>query len=62
MDAKRAQEIIDAPNMINVNYNGIPVYLKEVNVSNNMATVFPLDEMDNVQEIDVKGLQENTPT
>ncbi|MDQ0256971.1 small acid-soluble spore protein H (minor) [Evansella vedderi] len=56
MDTQRAQEIIDSPTMINVSYNGIPVYIKEVN--NNMATVFPLDEMDNVQEVDVEGLIE----
>lgn len=58
MNAKRIQEIIDAPNMINVNYNGIPVYLKEVDENKNIATVFPLDEMENVQEVDVEGLIE----
>ncbi|GAB3049547.1 H-type small acid-soluble spore protein [Virgibacillus ainsalahensis] len=56
MDKQRAEEIIDAIAMINVNYRGIPVFLQEVN--NETATVFPLDEMDHEQEVDLDGLSE----
>ncbi|MBS4177806.1 H-type small acid-soluble spore protein [Lederbergia citrea] len=56
MNIQRAQEIIDSHVMINVNYHGIPVYIKEVH--NKTATIFPLDEMENEQEVDLNGLIE----
>jgi small acid-soluble spore protein H (minor) len=59
MDSKRAQEIMNSPVMINVKYHGIPVYIKDVNERNAMATVFPLDEMDNEQEVELRGLMED---
>ncbi|WP_062106762.1 H-type small acid-soluble spore protein [Bacillus niameyensis] len=58
MDIQRAHEIISAPHMIHVNYRGIPVYLKKVHEDNQIATVFPLDNMDHVQIVDVNGLAE----
>ncbi|MFC4558312.1 H-type small acid-soluble spore protein [Virgibacillus kekensis] len=57
MDNQRAQEIIDSLAMVNVSYRGIPVYIKEVHNSE-MATVFPLDEMNHEQQVDLKGLSE----
>ncbi|MBS4223676.1 H-type small acid-soluble spore protein [Lederbergia citrea] len=56
MNIQRAQEIIDSHVMINVNYHGIPVYIKEVH--NKTVTIFPLDEMENEQEVDLNGLIE----
>ncbi|MBU9722387.1 MULTISPECIES: H-type small acid-soluble spore protein [Bacillaceae] len=58
MDIQRAQEIIESPTMINVNYHGIPVYIQQVNSNENTANVFPLDEMDHEQEVDINGLVE----
>lgn len=58
MDKQRAQEIINSATMINVNYHGIPVYIQEVNDGNNTATIFPLDEMDNEQMVELNGLNE----
>ncbi|PYZ91697.1 H-type small acid-soluble spore protein [Salipaludibacillus keqinensis] len=58
MDSHRVKEIIDAPVMINVTYHGIPVYIEEVDESTQTAIVFPLDEMDHQQEVDLKGLIE----
>ncbi|MBS4202180.1 H-type small acid-soluble spore protein [Bacillus sp. FJAT-49732] len=61
MDIKRVQEIINSPTMTNVNYRGIPVYLQEVNTQNNTVTIFPLDEMENKQVVDIEGLVELGP-
>ncbi|WP_428909623.1 H-type small acid-soluble spore protein [Niallia sp. Krafla_26] len=58
MDSERAKEIIQSPEMINVSYRGIPVYLKEVNTEQQTALVFPLDEMENEQIVELKGLLE----
>jgi len=57
MDEQRVQEIMDALHMINVNYHGIPVFIQDLH-ENNTATVFPLDEMDNHQIVDLNGLEE----
>ncbi|TRM10988.1 H-type small acid-soluble spore protein [Lentibacillus cibarius] len=61
MEADRAQEIIDSITMINVNYHGFPVYLKQINHREEMATVFPLDEMEHEQRVDLHGLAEDGP-
>ncbi|WP_085993867.1 H-type small acid-soluble spore protein [Oceanobacillus senegalensis] len=58
MDSKRAQDIIDSIAMINVNYFGIPVYIQEVHEQQGTATVFPLDDMDHEQKVDLNGLNE----
>lgn len=57
MDEQRAKEIIDSLPLINVNYHGIPVYIQELH-GNKTATIFPLDEMDNHQVVDLNGLEE----
>ena len=62
MDIQRAAEIINSAEMINVSFRGIPVYIKEVHSSNQTATVFPLDEMDHVQVVELNGLFEEGPT
>ncbi|WP_188454836.1 H-type small acid-soluble spore protein [Virgibacillus oceani] len=56
MDIQRAQEIMRSPVLINVNYHGIPVYIQDV--SPDTATIFPLDEMNNEQQVDLNGLSE----
>ncbi|UJL46304.1 H-type small acid-soluble spore protein [Virgibacillus sp. NKC19-16] len=58
MDKAQAQEILNAHALINVNYHGIPVYIQELHANNEAATVFPLDEMDHEQEVDLDGLRE----
>ncbi|RKQ33557.1 H-type small acid-soluble spore protein [Oceanobacillus halophilus] len=59
MDSKRAKEIIDSVTMINVNYHGIPVYIQDVHDKEETATVFPLDEMNHEQKVDLNGLTEH---
>lgn len=62
MEIQRAKEIIHSVEMINVSFRGVPVYLKEVHSSNQTATVFPLDEMDHEQIVELNGLIEVGPT
>ena len=62
MEIQRAMEIINSVEMINVSFRGIPVYLKEVHSSNQTATVFPLDEMDHEQIVELNGLFELGPS
>ncbi|TFJ92426.1 H-type small acid-soluble spore protein [Lentibacillus salicampi] len=62
MKRDRAQEIIEGITMTNVQYHGFPVYLKKINEDNETVTVFPLDEMDHEQEVDLDGLLEDGPS
>ncbi len=62
MDIHRAMEIINSIEMVNVSFRGIPVYIKEVHSNNRTATVFPLDEMNHSQIVDLNGLAEEGPT
>lgn len=62
MEIQRAMEIINSVEMINVSFRGIPVYLKEVHSSNQTATVFPLDEIDHEQIVELNGLFELGPS
>lgn len=61
MDIERAQEIIDSRALINVNYRGIPVFLQQVHADDETATVFPLDEMDREQIVEINGLTDEGP-
>lgn len=58
MDKQRAEEIVDSLVLVNVNYHGIPVYIQEISANEETATVFPLDDMDHVQQVDLPGLEE----
>ncbi|MGI6683920.1 MAG: H-type small acid-soluble spore protein [Bacillota bacterium] len=58
MDVKRAKDIIAAPNMINVTYNGTPVYLENVNENRGTAFVHPLNQPESRQEVPVTNLME----
>ncbi|MGM8216695.1 H-type small acid-soluble spore protein [Bacillaceae bacterium W0354] len=61
MDIEQAKQIIDTPFMIQVKYHGIPVYIQEINEEEETAIVFPLDDMEHVQEVDLEGLYEDNP-
>lgn len=62
MEIHRAIEIINSVEMVNVSFRGIPVYIKEVHSNNQTATVFPLDEMNHTQIVELNGLFEVGPT
>jgi len=61
MDIERAQEIIDSHALINVNYHGIPVFIQQLHADHHTATVFPLDEMDREQIVEIYGLTDEGP-
>lgn len=61
MDIHRAMEIIQSSVMTNVSYRGIPVYIKEINANNQTAIVFPMDEMDHEQMVELSGLLDEGP-
>ncbi|MDY0409683.1 H-type small acid-soluble spore protein [Virgibacillus soli] len=61
MDIDRLQEIMQSAQLVNISFHGIPVYIQEINLENQTATVFPLDEMENEQIVDLNGLYEEGP-
>lgn len=61
MEKQRVREILEAPNLIQVDYAGIPVYIQSVTKDNGTATVFPLDEMDHEQMVEISRLTETVP-
>lgn len=61
MDTQMLQQIVDSPTLITVKYHGIPVYVQSIDEENGTAQVFPLDDMDHVQEVDLDGLYEDDP-
>lgn len=58
MDIQRAQEIVASPEMINVTYNGVPIYIQNIDEKNGIASVYPLDEPNKEQEIPLTNLKE----
>ena len=58
LDSERAKEILQSQALINVSYRGIPVYIQDIIEERQMARVFPLDEMNNEQDVDLGGLHE----
>ena len=61
MNSQRVKQIIESPMMINVTYHGIPVYVEQLDEESQTAAVFPLDNMDARQEVDLAGLIEEGP-
>jgi small acid-soluble spore protein H (minor) len=61
VEKERAQDIVNAIEMVQVSYRGIPVYIQEVHSDENKATVFPLDQMDDAQTVELNGLYEVNP-
>lgn len=60
MEKSRAEEIVSGIEMVQVAYHGIPVYIQEVH-DENTATVFPLDQMEDAQTVELQGLYEINP-
>lgn len=59
MNKQRAQEIAASPVMANVTYNGIPIYIQNVDENNETARIYPLNEPQKEQEIPLSNLIEH---
>jgi small acid-soluble spore protein H (minor) len=57
MDAKRAREIAASPDMVNVKYNGVPIYIESV-MNDNMAMVHSLGNPSYRQQVNLSNLIE----
>ncbi len=58
MDKKRASTIVTLPTMIDVTYNGKPIYIESVNDNKETAMIHPISEPTNRQEVPVSSLME----
>lgn len=58
MDAQRAQEIMDAAEMVSVMYQGDKVYIEHVDRNASKATVHKMDEPDQKQSVSINELME----
>ncbi|MCY7778604.1 small acid-soluble spore protein H [Bacillus haynesii] len=59
MNTQRAQEIVESPDMVDVTYNGRPIYIQHVNEQNETARIFPLGQPENEQEVPLANLEEH---
>ncbi|NSL50941.1 small acid-soluble spore protein H [Calidifontibacillus erzurumensis] len=59
MDCQRAKEISQSPVMANVTYNGVPIYIQNVDEKRNTARIYPLHDPENEQEVPVASLIEH---
>ncbi|MFJ7557900.1 small acid-soluble spore protein H [Bacillus thuringiensis] len=59
MNKQRAQEIATSPVMANVTYNGVPIYIQNVDENNETARIYSLNERKNEQEIPLSNLIEH---
>ena len=58
MNNQRIKDIISSPNMINVTYNGMQVYIETIDENNNTAQVHFINQPDNKQEVSLNNLVE----
>ncbi len=60
MNNQRAQEIADSPTMVDVTYNGTPIYIQHVDEKNETARIYPLDNPENEQSVPLSSLVERS--
>ncbi len=58
MDLRRAKEIVASPVMMNVTYNGTPIYIESVSEDNAKAYVHSLNQPEDRQKVDISNLIE----
>jgi small acid-soluble spore protein H (minor) len=59
MNAQRAKEIAASPVMANVTYEGVPIYIQNVDEKNETARIYPLNQPENEQEVPLTSLVEH---
>ncbi len=60
MNRQRAKEIIESPETINVTYHGEPIYIQNINESEETARIYPLSNPENEQDVPIRMLKEET--
>lgn len=58
MNKQRAMEIVNSPDMAHVSYEGVPVYIQNVDEDTEMARIFPLGQTENEQNVPLNSLKE----
>ncbi len=58
MNKQRAQEITQSADLIQVLYDGKPIYIQHVNENNDTARVYPLDDPEHEFEVNLENLVE----
>ncbi|PEA55095.1 hypothetical protein CON64_09440 [Bacillus pseudomycoides] len=58
MNTQRAKETVASSVMANVTYNGIQIYIQNVDENNETTRIYPLNELNNEQEIPLSSLIE----
>ncbi|WP_017185362.1 H-type small acid-soluble spore protein [Alkalibacillus haloalkaliphilus] len=61
MEIGRVQEIYESPTLINVSYQGQPVFIQDVHPGENKATISPLSDVDDKQDVEIDHLVEEGP-
>lgn len=59
MNIQRAQEIASSPVTANVTYYGKQIYIQGINEKNETARIYPLENPENEQEVDLDSLVEH---
>lgn len=59
MNIQRAQKIAGSPVMANVTFNGVQIYIQNVDENNNTARIYPLEDPQKEQEVAVSSLEEH---
>jgi small acid-soluble spore protein H (minor) len=59
MNTQRAKEIAESPVMANVTYNGSRIYIQNVDDSNEVARIYPLEDPEAEKEVAIKDLIEH---
>ncbi len=58
MNILRAKAIASSPVMANVTYDGVPIYIQQVDENNETARIYPLDQPEKEQEVPLNNLIE----
>jgi small acid-soluble spore protein H (minor) len=60
MDKSRAREIAASPEMMNVSYDGRPIYIEDINPTKDAASIHFLDQPGNSREVPLTQLVESS--
>jgi small acid-soluble spore protein H (minor) len=58
INMQRAQEIVDSPNMANVTYEGLKIYIQHIDETTEMARICPLDDPEKELTVPLHNLSE----